>query len=235
MSKYLCILTLFVCSTAQAQWEQSMPIREAAYDSVLREIEERMPIQHGYRSTDKMTHVHETTHGLNSRLRQRHTGMNCAYIVRLGGLFILLPEPNITLKQIADNIPEDMRGATYRLYLEQQRKYWNKQPLYVLDEFASYYNCTVYGLETKVKDHARINGSILHTLQFLYYAIELVEIIPGDYEQKEHLHEVVDTLGELTQASIVRPAIAAGLWTKEHKVVWNMCVDKWNKHMEIQR
>jgi len=224
--RLICLWTIWIsCTCAQAQWYQAPALRYASnYSGVLGEVEERMPAQHIYRDTDKITHVHETTHGLNSRLRVKYGG-NCAYIVNTGGLFIMLQEPSVTLTQIAARVPSQLRDNIYQLYLVEQCQHWNEQPLYVLDEFSSYYNGTVYGIEKynpKVGNARRVQSSITGTLKFLYYSLILVELAP----QEPQLQKVVDCLGRHTQACIVQPACDKGLFGTEQHGLWKLCCDK---------
>lgn len=219
----LALLVWTWASVASAQWYQSDSIRQANYLSVLDEIEERMPVQHQYRSSDKIGHVHETTHGLNSRLRNKHgtTGsINCAYIVNTNGVFLMLLEPkHVKLSTIADKIPQWLRDSTYKSYLINQQRYWNNEPLYVVDEWSAYYNGSVYGLETGWGKGARLNGSIARCFKFLYYSLVLVELHPD-------IKGEIDTLGQHTYENIVKPACEQESFTDHHNQLWEACRTK---------
>ena len=45
----------------------------SGHGAVLDDLESRMPAQHPYRDRDRITWAHETTHGLNSYIRNRLT------------------------------------------------------------------------------------------------------------------------------------------------------------------
>jgi len=120
--------------------------RHSGYRGVLGELEDRMPVSHQYRDADKGTWAHETTHGLNSRIRCAHGGdVNAAYLY--GGHAIILPEPNFTLADVANATPQEWRGPVFGLYLVQSRGDWNNEPLYILDELSAYVNGSVARLE----------------------------------------------------------------------------------------
>jgi len=120
--------------------------RHSGHQGVLGELEDRMPAQHQYRDADKGTWAHETTHGLNSRIRCAHGGhVNAAYLY--GGYALILPEPSFTLADVAAATPQEWRGPVFGLYLVQQRGDWNNEPLYLLDELSAYVNGSVARLE----------------------------------------------------------------------------------------
>jgi len=81
---------------------------------------------------------HETTHELNSKIRNKHPGCNAIYV--LHGKACVIQEPKVTLTQVACEVPDDQRGSVYQMYLRSQARYWNDQPLYVLDEWGAYLN-----------------------------------------------------------------------------------------------
>ncbi len=81
---------------------------------------------------------HETTHAINARLRQQQPGVNAAYVLR--GKAALIPEPPLSLVEIAAAVPAEKRGEVYRLYMVQSIRDWNRQPLYIFDEWTAYAN-----------------------------------------------------------------------------------------------
>lgn len=111
---------------------------------ILGDIESRMPSGHIYRfPDDKITWGHETTHGLNSRVRNQNvkpgTTPNAFYV--LDGKALLLQEPKgFMLSDVARLIPTQLRGKIYKLYMIDQQSGWNDRPLYMWDEWVSYAN-----------------------------------------------------------------------------------------------
>lgn len=109
-------------------------------NGVVADIESHLPARHPYRDADKITWVHEGTHGINSQLRNefRRPGF---YV--LGNRAILLKEePRTTLTRVSRLVPVSLRGGVYNLYLLESRRWWENQPSYLFDEWVAYTNGT---------------------------------------------------------------------------------------------
>ena len=152
----------------------------------LKELDSMLSSNHIYRNNDVRTWAHETTHGINARgrrlLQSKYSyAINTIYI--LDGRLAVLREPPLTLSQIAQKIPSDLRGQhTYSLYLINQQKYWNKQPLYIFDELSAYTHGSIVGIEYGVDSYS----DEWFALDFLGYAIALCELADQtDYDCKE--------------------------------------------------
>ena len=83
---------------------------------------------------------HETTHEINSKLRNAAggSGWNACYV--LGGRAALVHEPPVRLSAFAATVPMQDRGGGYSLYLVDQLRYWDDHPCYILDELSAYAN-----------------------------------------------------------------------------------------------
>lgn len=116
--------------------------------TVIADIDSRLSASDSrtYHDSSPMTWAHEATHGLQGRLRERLG--RCAFYP-LGGYAVGLIEPPGTLQQIAQAQPGPLRGSMYRDYLRnpQVTRYWEQNPLYVLDEWTAYTNGSACGLE----------------------------------------------------------------------------------------
>lgn len=86
--------------------------------------------------------VHEATHQTNNYLNNKwgFYGKKRYAIYCLQGRIVALHEPPIRLAEVAAAVPSVDRGAGYQTYLINQQRYWNDNPLYVLDEWCSYSN-----------------------------------------------------------------------------------------------
>lgn len=98
----------------------------------------------------RMTNAHETTHFINSQLRESHMRnnpkrINAFYV--LGGKGVVIEEPNIKLGDVANFVPQKLRSHRYQLYLVDQRQHWEDYPLYVFDEWVAYVNSAKCGLD----------------------------------------------------------------------------------------
>lgn len=89
--------------------------------TILSNIESQLPNGHPYKDNDRITWGHETTHGINSRIRNTLAGPKQNGIYILNNQAVLLPEPPITLRDVAGVVPRDLRGQVYDLYLVRQQ------------------------------------------------------------------------------------------------------------------
>ncbi len=64
-----------------------------------------------------------------------------------GGKCAVVDAPRITLGDVAAALPPRFRGTRYNTYLVAQRRQWDREPLYVWDEWVAYDNGTAAGIE----------------------------------------------------------------------------------------
>lgn len=96
---------------------------------------------------NRMTCAHETTHMINSELRNKYrqeTAINAFYLPT--GWAFVTHEPNIRKIQAANFIPDNVRGYRYNTYITGARE-WDKQPLYIIDEWCAYINGALVGID----------------------------------------------------------------------------------------
>jgi hypothetical protein len=112
----------------------------------LADVESRLPPEMGtrYRDSSRVTWCHETTHGVHAALRNRYR-LPAFYVG--GGKFALVEAPAVTLREVAAVVPQHLRGSRFDLYLVRQRSDWDREPLYVWDEWVAYDNGTTTGIE----------------------------------------------------------------------------------------
>jgi hypothetical protein len=148
-------------------WTPWPPLRDAsALEPVVRDIESHLPAGHPYRSTDRISWVHEGTHGINGLLRNAY--QRPAFYV-LGDRAVLLPrEPATTLATVAALVPPSLRGEVYSRALLQMEGDWNETPSFVFDDWTAYTN----GLEARyrlgIKDREETGR---FALEFVVYAM----------------------------------------------------------------
>lgn len=141
--------------------------------SKLADIESRMPSGHGYAFPKApMTWAHETTHGLNSRLRSGSPGFNAFYV--MNGKAVIVKEPKGTLWQIGSLVPDSLRGPSFNLYLGEQRRYWDETPTYLLDEWTAYINGSEVGSELNEDGW---HYELLQAINFTVYSIAMAKSI----------------------------------------------------------
>jgi hypothetical protein len=157
----------------------------------LTDIENHLPADYGstYRDADKVTWCHETTHGINSHLRNRYggAGRNAFYV----GFdrAALVDEPRLTLGQIAQAIPPGLRGSHYQTYLVEQRGEWDRRPLYLWDEWIAYTNGARTALELAAIARGGKDDCMLGMLQFNVYALYVVKLAQENHTDSKQLLE----------------------------------------------
>ncbi|MEK6872613.1 MAG: hypothetical protein AABW90_01210 [Nanoarchaeota archaeon] len=103
------------------------------------------------------TRAHETTHGINSYIRNKIAGDGNKYggFYIGDGKYIILKEPNILMRDINSYLPSDFKIGKYDLYIRQNiekvsganfANHWD-EPLYILNEATAYTNGAEVGIE----------------------------------------------------------------------------------------
>lgn len=178
------------------------PKRDLRVTSLLDDLERHLPARHPYRSTDKMHYAHEATHGVNAGIRNSHGPRdNAAYL--LGDRAWVMPEPSTTLSAVAGAVPRSLRGGGYNLYLQRQQRYWNDQPLYILDEWSAYRNGTLMGDEAGLPSLA-VSFSFSKQIEFLGYLFVLAGM--GSSIQRDMTYITA------TAATITQNMLKLGRW-----------------------
>jgi hypothetical protein len=169
-------------------WINSAAIRKPTEKGMLGDIDSHLPKGHIYRDSDKVTWAHETTHGINARIRNESRSQNGYYC--LFNRAFTIPSPSFTLRDLAQAIPKEKRGKTYQLYLVDQQRHWNDTPLYVVDELTAYTNGAIVGIEHGMKDRADYSLSCAIEM-YDYSKTALLLSQETSYEHYEEFHRFV--------------------------------------------
>jgi hypothetical protein len=150
----------------------------ASWGKALTDIAQHLPSKYGdtYWDSDLITAGHETTHGINSELRNYHnkTGKRANGFYVLDGKGVIIVEPNIRKSAVATYVPASLRGSRYSLYITGQIA-WDDTPTYVFDEWVAYTNGGAVGVDLVQKGLWKygwrdgVNGQ----LEFVVYAVAL--------------------------------------------------------------
>jgi hypothetical protein len=171
-------------------WNEYKPLRvvnEPRLGKILCDIESHMKEGHQYSEPNNLvTWVHETTHGINSILRNSHKDaafVNAFYC--LENRYKIFYEPKTTISDVARRVPVALRGPSYQMYLVDQVKWWNEKPFYIMDEWISYTNGSACALELKEQE---FYFELLQAQNFMVYSIYLLMSIKerdAKYDCKE--------------------------------------------------
>lgn len=117
---------------------------------------------------DRDTQAHETTHGINSEIRNsfRKTGFYVG-----NNRVILMDEPKMKLSQIADFVPDKLRAERFNLYLKQQQIHWENSPSYVMDEAVAYLNGSRVSVEEASQSNSGRTNSVFSCVEFSVYSL----------------------------------------------------------------
>jgi hypothetical protein len=150
----------------------------------LTDIVSHLPTSFGnqYFSSDRVTWGHETTHGINSHIRNTIGGPINGPNGRIAGFYVgddkacVMSQPKLKLSQIAGVIPQNLRGNRYQLYFVSQRRDWEDMPLYPFDEWVAYTNGAAVGIEIGSRtadEQVTLNNSdvMVGALEFSVYAM----------------------------------------------------------------
>ncbi len=215
--------------SASAEWIEVPPLRQVQttqLGNVLADIESRMPTGHVYRDQDMVTWAHETTHGINSRLRvaQKRPRVNVFYVTH--GRAIVLAEPRVKLAHVAAAVPPRLRGGVYQLYLQQSLRDWNDSPLYVLDEWMGYTNGTAALVDLRVlglwRGGAR-SDTTEYMIEFAGYAAALLSVVERDdpsYAQLAELREFIRWSTERAERLAAAVKIQGDGYSPRHEQRW---------------
>lgn len=179
---------------SEPEWHRLQHVRQPASDSLLADIDAQLPAGHIYGSPDMVNAAHETTHGINSRIRQSRPGMHGFYVGR--GRMITFRSPHLRLTNVAALVPRPFHNDTYGLYLQQQAASWNDTPLYVLDEWTAYCNGTEAGIEQAERGRVAPSEtkSIECAVSFCAFATALIQAIDRydpNYSDRDRLIQFI--------------------------------------------
>ena len=118
------------------------------------------------------TWAHENCHQINSNVRNKESvKSNCAYW--LDSRAYVRPEiKTVKLNDVAKAVPEKLKGNGYNLYMIQQQRYWNNEPLYIIDELS----CYRVGTKARIENGERPDYSCSLYIEFCGYLAVLIKI-----------------------------------------------------------
>jgi hypothetical protein len=165
---------------SKVEWMDFQPLKnlsDPSWGNYLTDIENHLHPSMGkqYRDTDKVTWAHETTHGIHSWLNNSNLkpGDRSYYFMYVGhNKAAKIKQPNIQIADVAKMVPDSLKKSRFNLYLVQQRRDWNNDPIYLWDEWVAYCNGSECGIElvTKKIYAPNKNDSCWGVLEFNVYA-----------------------------------------------------------------
>ena len=128
-----------------------------------------------YDDGDKVTSGHETTHGINSMVRNKlYKGKPINAFYCLDGKVSVLDEPRTRIEVVAREVPRSLRGGVYGLYMVEQASTWGDRALYILDEWVCYTNGSAVRKDLGMSGRAE---TVLYMLEFDVYVMTLAKVL----------------------------------------------------------
>ncbi len=175
---------------------RQLPHLDLIYNEVMSYSEdEPFGDEHG-----RSTNVHETVHGINSRIRN---SFKIKYKKNLNGFYagagkgLIVENPPIKIRDIVPFIPEVVRGYRYNLYFVQQLGDWDDTPTYPMDEWSAY----IAGAECAVDDATRdiklkeksdsVSGSLEFSIYCTALALTVKNKCPDYWSENEQFKNII--------------------------------------------
>lgn len=122
-----------------------------------------------------VTWSHEATHGL-STVAAAGRGRFAVYVGD-GRAWVFEKQPAVTIGQVAASVPAGDRGPIFDLYLVQQRRDWDREPLYLLDEWNAYVHGSLARRQAGVKDRQETER---HALEMERYCRRMLDVVKAN-------------------------------------------------------
>jgi len=149
----LIFIAIGTCLPAHAEWVEVPATKPQQGGGVVADVRSHLPDQSIMAGQDTVGLGHYGSHGMSAYLRNKHGGTGRVNAVYLGdGLGLVLPEP----KGFA--LSDVIQRAGTQLPAGEAVRWWQNEPLYVLDEQSAYLCGTTAGVEGGA-DVTRVRGS----------------------------------------------------------------------------
>lgn len=175
----------------KAQRNESNP----AWGDYLTDIVNHLPQSFGtqYRyPDDKNTWAHETSHGICSHLCNtlNTSGRDMFYLYVGYNKAVGIKQPNVKISQVAALVPYTLQKSRFNLYLIDQRKYFEDDPIYLFDEWVAYCNgleCSieVYNKKLENPNKSDVALSVVEFNVYVAYVIIAQKKHDPNYDNKQ--------------------------------------------------
>ena len=183
----------------------SRPARQVddSYPPTLRDIARHLTpedVRKAKHDSCLITHCHESLHFLNSRLSDaKRRGF---YL--LDGVVYRFPIPKSTkLRDVAEAIPEELRGKVYHTYLIAAQRDWNDIPLYMYDEALAYWAGAMVRREIGQEGRQETERFGVELLVYSMYATSEMCLREGEDYPKQELQDFLDLM--VARARVICP------------------------------
>jgi len=161
------IKLILISLIAISGWVSPKPIRSLPGNDIVSDVQSYLPEGNIYNNNkDKINAVHESTHGVNSRLSEIY-GKPTFYV--LNNKAFVFDEIPGSLDKTAEKIPNALRGSVYNLYLIRSQRWWKNQPSYIFNEFTAYTNGSLAREQLMIEGRTETVEQMLQMIAYSYY------------------------------------------------------------------
>lgn len=125
-------------------------LKNKEWGDYLTDIENHLDESEGtnYRDKDFITWAHETTHGINGWMNNKLQDKRTHYHLYVGyDKAVKIKQPKFKITDVANMVPSSLQKGRFKLYLIDQQKGWDNEPVYLWDEWVAYCNGLEAGIE----------------------------------------------------------------------------------------
>jgi hypothetical protein len=137
---------------------------------------------------DLVTWAHEATHGMTGEVSAGGYGL---YLLE-GRAIVFKNHPRVTIGQVAAMVPQPERGDIFDLYLVKQRGDWDREPLYLLDEWNAYVHGTLTRRQTGQGNRQETERYASEMERYCRWLVKAVERFDPAYPELNRLRAFVE-------------------------------------------
>ncbi len=137
-----------------------------------------------------VTWAHEATHGLSGIVSPGCGG--CGLYLLDGRAIQFSRHPQVTIGQVAAAIPAAERGDIFDLYLVKQRADWDREPLYLLDEWNAYVHGAMARRQAGMTTRQETERYAAEMERYCRRMVEVVEHRDPQYPDLDRLRAFVE-------------------------------------------
>jgi hypothetical protein len=160
---------------------------------VLADVLARLPDPEYWRDQtdpgDLVTWTHEGTHGACVRL-PKVPGAHAIYL--LDGRGVSLRHPRLTIGDVARSIPADKRGRIFDLYLVEQRRDWDREPIYLVEEWVAYVHGTFARRQLGLTRREETESHARELEGYCRAMLALADRVDPDYPDRDKLAAFIE-------------------------------------------
>jgi len=164
-----------------------------AHAPVLADVISRLPDPNYWRDqtapNDLVTWTHEGSHGVCVRL-PRVKGSHAIYL--LDGKSIHIRHPKVTIGEVAASVPAKDRGRIFQLYMVEQRRDWDKEPIYIAEEWTCYIHGTLARRQYGIKLRSETESHSLEMERYCRAMLALAKRKDPTYPDAEKLAAFIE-------------------------------------------